>query len=113
LDATSGALLWSLDVSSPPLGRFHSVAASDGLVYGIEYHFEGAPWYIAALDERTGVVRWVAGPYDGFYPELSSGIIFVHNAHVNNATIYGDVTVIALNGDTGAELWRRLLPKDY
>jgi outer membrane protein assembly factor BamB len=100
-------------VSSPSLGRFHVVAASDGFVYGVEYHFDGAHWHIVALDERTGVIRWIAGPYDGYYPELSNDVVFVHNAHVNNATIYGNVTVTALSGDTGAELWRRLLPKDY
>jgi outer membrane protein assembly factor BamB len=113
LDATSGAPLWSLNASVEQFGHFRVVAASDGFVHGVEADFEGAPWHIVALDERTGVIRWIAGPYDGFYPELSSGMIFVHNAHVNNATIYGNVTVIALNGDTGAELWRRLLPKDY
>jgi outer membrane protein assembly factor BamB len=113
LDATSGAPLWSLNASVEQFGHFRVVAASDGFVYGIEANFEGAPWHIVALDERTEVIKWIAGPYSGFYPELSDGAVFVHNAYVNNATIYGDVTVIALNGDTGAELWRRLLPKDY
>jgi outer membrane protein assembly factor BamB len=112
LDATSGALLWSLNASVEQFGHFRVVAASDGFVYGIEADFEGAPWHIVTLDERTGVIRWIAGPYDGFYPELSGGTIIVHNAHVHNATVYGDVTVIALNGETGAALWRRLLSKD-
>ncbi len=110
LDAASGELLWEYRRKFGPngpvgRGRSRTIAIWEDMIF-----VATADAYIAALDARTGVLRWeapLAAP--GNRHENSSGPIIANGKVIdgingcNNAPCF----ITALDARTGRELWKR------
>jgi hypothetical protein len=93
LDRTSGNILW-LKALPTTNGGFNDVANAVGV--------DGTGNVVAA-----GAVR-SASPY-GDFTVIKSGDVVAAGSIPHNIGIHDDFIVVKFNGDTGAELWRRVI----
>lgn len=115
LDAATGAERWISDVSAIAAGeerRWRSIVA----VNGDALYVAGGNHRVFALDPASGTERWRAETPEmtGAYPVVAGGRVFVVG-YVQldmSENAWPARRILALDAETGTELWRRDLPDD-
>jgi polyvinyl alcohol dehydrogenase (cytochrome) len=117
LDAFSGQPLWTFNINDPnpeDRGGFPGIQASAAVVDDVVY-FGAADANVYALDALTGTLKWrhsvgdpdtsVEGAHVWSSPAVFNGKVYVgKSSHLDNPCVRG--AVIALDAETGAEVWR-------
>jgi outer membrane protein assembly factor BamB len=101
-DRESGAVNWRVEVGSGPI---HAPTAVDGVVYASV----GGTGELYAIDSGTGHTRWrtSVGEWCPGGPAVVDGTVYAVANHAESGY------VVALDAESGAELWRRAFSRSF
>jgi outer membrane protein assembly factor BamB len=122
LDTETGAVLWTYEA---PVDTVGGGPPNPGNVVGVHVDADSTAAFIpawggtiAAVDLRSGQVRWTWRPESGIPNrfgaqgvQVDGGTVFATIWHfVNSTGTHSEGWVVALDKESGRELWRTVLP---